>query len=387
MKVVIAFDKFKGTLSATEACHIAAAYFSARGMQVVEKPMADGGEGTAESLLAANAGTWIPVDVTGPLPAMRVRAGFAWFPATHTALIEMATASGLALLKPEQRNPLATTTRGTGELIDAAMRHGASSILLAIGGSATNDGGIGAAIALGWRFFDAQDNELAPVGASLIKIVRLAPPPPRLLPPVEVLCDVTNPLFGPQGAAAVFGPQKGATPHMVAELDAGLRNLAGVIARSLGQNVDSLPGGGAAGGLGAGAVAFMSARLISGITAVMQACRLEDAIRTADYVITGEGALDRQSLMGKVLSGVLKLAQRHGVRVAVIAGRIDLTEHELRVAGISHALALIDGATSAETAMSNARAMFAVRAKTLAEILSPNTPALQHSITPGGFQP
>lgn len=371
MKVVVAFDKFRGTLSAAGACHIAAASFSGRGAQVVEKPLADGGEGTAESMLAANGGAWIPLDVTGPLPGMRVRAGFAWFPVTKTALIEMATASGLALLKPEQRNPLAATTRGTGELIDAAIRHGASSILLAIGGSATNDGGIGAATALGWRFLDAQDNELPPVGASLTKVAQIVPPPPRQFPPVDVLCDVTNPLFGPQGAAAVFGPQKGATPAMVAELDAGLRNLAGVIARSLGRNVDALPGGGAAGGLGAGAVAFMSARLVSGITSIMQAYRLEDAIRNADWVITGEGAIDRQSLMGKVLSGVLNLARRHGVRVAVIAGRIDLSTDELRAAGVAHALALVDGSTSAYEAMTNARAIFTDRANLLAAMLAP----------------
>jgi len=342
MKVVIAMDKFKGGLSAGDACRSVAAGLLATDPTVVcvQKPLADGGEGTAAALLAARpGGEWIPHTVAGPLPHRPVAAGYAWFPDDRTAVVEMAAANGLALLETCERNPLATSTRGTGELLQAAARRGARRILLAIGGSATVDGGIGAAAALGWRFLDASGNEVTPDGSHLRDIARIVPPAVSILPPVTVLCDVTNPLCGPQGAAAVFGPQKGATPDMVSILETGLRNLTARIRADLGRDLSAMPGGGAAGGLGAGAAAFFDAELAPGIDTIMTAARLHEALAGAAWCITGEGSFDRQSLAGKVVSGVAAAARQAGVPVIVIAGRVALEPAEFRRHGIHAALA------------------------------------------------
>ena len=342
MKIVIAMDKFKGGLSASDACRCVAEGLHQVEPAVccVEKPMADGGEGTAAALMATRPGSqWIPVTVAGPLPNSSVAAGFAWFPDDQTAVIEMAAASGLALVPAHERNPLLTTTYGTGQLLLEAARRGARRILLTIGGSATVDGGTGAAAALGWRFLDRNGRDLTPVGGGLLDICSIVPPAARLLPPVTVLCDVTNPLCGPQGAAVVFGPQKGATPAMVATLDAGLQNLAEIFRTQLGRDLTDLPDGGAAGGLGAGAVAFFDADLAPGIATVIAATRLDHALIDAAWCITGEGSFDSQSLAGKVISGVAAAAQQTNVPVVVIAGRVDLEPATFQPHGIHTALA------------------------------------------------
>ena len=326
MKLVLALDSFKGTLSAVEACDIVAEGVRAiqPAARLVVRPMADGGEGTADVFLRNLDGAWISKRVCGPLPERSVQAGFAWFPRTRTAVVEMAAASGLPLLPSRLRNPLKTTTRGTGQLLKAAATYPARRILLAVGGSATVDGGTGAAAALGWRFFDRAGRLVAPLGGNLLQIARIRPPRQLPLPRLRVLCDVVTPLCGPQGAARMFGPQKGATPRGVELLDRGLAHLADLIQRDLGRDVRLLPGGGAAGGLAAGAAAFFSAELVRGIDAVMATSRLARAVAGADWVITGEGRLDAQSWHGKVVSGVAAMARRYGVPVAMLAGSVQL---------------------------------------------------------------
>lgn len=344
MKIVLAFDSFKGCLSAEIACREAAFALTefASITQLIEKPMADGGEGTAAALLAARGGDWIPIPVTGPLPDMTVDAGYARLADGRTAVVETAAASGLTLLRPNQRNPLAATTLGTGELLRAAVDRGAESILLAAGGSATVDGGTGMAHAFGWRFFDAAGNELAPNGASLEHIVAIRPPAIHAFKPgqLTVLSDVTNPLCGPRGAARTFGPQKGATPELVERLDAGLANLALRLRAYAGIDLLALRGGGAAGGLAAGATGFFGAMIQSGVELIMNMTALGEALDGADWVITGEGSFDAQSLEGKVVSGVARMARTYGAKVAVFAGRIALESEAIREAGIDFAQAI-----------------------------------------------
>jgi glycerate kinase len=340
MKIVIAMDSFKGSLKARQACEITAKAIEkiAPESEIVLKPMADGGEGTAKVLMASAKGRWIKKTVTGPLPDMKVNTGFVWFEKEKIACIEMASASGLELLKKSQLNPLKTTTFGTGELIMASLKYKPKKILLAVGGSATIDGGVGAAIALGWKFLDALGSSVGLGGQSLRKIKRIVKPKHLKLPPVEVLCDVKNKLCGKNGAARIFGPQKGATKEMVNELDSGLKYLAQIIRKQLKRNVINLPSAGAAGGLAAGAAAFMNAKLVSGIDVVMSMSNLYEELKKSDWVITGEGSFDSQSLKGKVVSGIIKASRKTKTRVAVLAGRVKLSHKEYRKAGVTAAI-------------------------------------------------
>ena len=370
MKIVVALDKFKGSLTAPAACEIVRNTLLAAhpGAQIIVKPMADGGDGTADALHAALGGEWISRQVTGPLPEMLVTAKYLWLASEKLAVIEMAQASGLVLLKPEQRNPLLTTTHGTGELLADAMRHGAQRILLGIGGSATVDGGIGMARAGGWVFWDT-DRRLLKLysGGELERIATIEDPAwdPDVKDllfdeiPIDVLCDVDNPLCGKHGAAHVFGPQKGATPAMVEQLDNGLRHLAGIVKTQLGKDILNVPGAGAAGGLGGGAIAFLNARLVPGIETVMTASRLAEDLAGADWVITGEGQFDEQSLHGKVVAGVTALARKHAVKVAVLAGRVKLSETEWRQAGIEIAQAITPATLPTAEAMQRAPELLA----------------------------
>jgi glycerate kinase len=364
MKIVVALDKFKGSLTATRACEIVrAALLMARpGLQIVVKPMADGGDGTAEVLYSTLGGEWILQRVTGPLEAMPSTGKYLWIANRNWAVIEMATASGLILLRAEQCNPLRTTTHGTGELIRAAAERGARKILFGVGGSATVDGGVGAAMALGWRFFAANGRRIGQGGGELERIARIEPPANLKLPEIEVLCDVDNPLCGEHGAARVFGPQKGATPEMVERLDAGLRHLAKMVSEQLGKDIADVPGAGAAGGLAAGAMAFMDAKLVPGIDTVMSASGLEDALNGADWVITGEGRFDEQSLRGKVVSGVAKQARKLGVKVAVLAGSVTMPKAE----EVDVLLTMRKEGMSLDHAMANAEKLLAESTRELA---------------------
>jgi len=374
MKIVIAMDSFKGTVKAHEACVIVSDVISniLSDVIIVIKPMADGGEGTARAMIEAANGLWIPHIAMGPLREMRVEAGFAWF-ADRTALVEMATVSGLELLKSEQYNPLKTTTYGTGQLIKAAVLHGASKILLAVGGSATVDGGVGAAMALGFKFLDYHKNPVPLGGGGLDKIATIIRPEPSLLlnrdgkpVEVEVLCDVDNPLCGEHGAAEVYAPQKGATPQMVKQLERGLAHLAKLVREQLGREIENIPGAGAAGGLAAGAVAFMDATIVSGIETVMARSNLREELESADWVITGEGSFDRQSLSGKVISGILKMARRTNTRVAVIAGQVKIPEAEYKKLGITAAIAAKPDDMPLNEALKESRTLLASAAERFA---------------------
>ncbi len=368
MKVVIAMDSFKGTLKAYEACEIIAQAISesAPDVQLVIKPMADGGEGTARAMIKAANGRWVPQTVMGPLPDMQVEAGFAWFDDDRTALVEMASASGLELLSTEQMNPLNTTTYGTGQLIKAALKYGARKILLAVGGSATVDGGLGAATALGWKFLDHQDNPVHLGGADLEKITKIVRTENLSLVPVEVLCDVDNPLCGEHGAAKVYAPQKGATPQMVEQLEKGLAHLADIVRKQLQCDID-VPGAGAAGGLAAGAIVFMDATVVSGIETVMARSNIRAELESADWVITGEGSFDQQSLYGKVVSGILKMASQSHTRVAVLAGQVNIPPEEYEKIGIATAISCRDENMSLDYALKNSRELLFLAAKRFAK--------------------
>ena len=326
VKVVLAPDSFKESLSSVAAA-AAMAEGVRRALAEVEidcVPMADGGEGTVEALVSATGGSYRKVQVHDPL-GREIEASFGLLGDGDCAVIEMAAASGLALVEPQLRNPLLTSTRGTGELILAGLEAGVSRIILGIGGSATVDGGTGMARALGVRFLDSAGNELHEGGASLteletidttgldgrVKDVR-----------IEVACDVTNPLTGRLGAARIFGPQKGATPQMVQRLENGLCRLGKKIAEQLGQHVAELPGAGAAGGLGAGLVGFLGGRLRSGVELVIDAVGLKDRLAGARLCLTGEGKLDGQSAHGKTVAGVGRLARSMNVPAVVLAGTI-----------------------------------------------------------------
>lgn len=358
MKVVVAMDSFKGSMRAVEACRAVR-----RGLLAVRpraavlvKPMADGGEGTAEAVRGARDGRWIARQTMGPLPEHSVEAGYVWLPGGE-ALVEMASASGLERLEPHERDPLRTTTFGTGELLAAAAERGARRVWLGIGGSATVDGGVGAALAVGWRILDAEGARVGLGGAALEDVVELHAPISsewRRFPRIDVLCDVDNPLLGPRGAARVFGPQKGATPEQVRRLEAGLANLAERVEACLGIDVRDLPGAGAAGGLGAGAVAFFGATLVSGVDAVMEAIGLEEALRGADWVITGEGRFDEQSLFGKVVSGVARRAAEAGIPVAVLAGQVEVSAELARRHGVEAVESAAPAGLRAEDAMRRA---------------------------------
>ncbi|MCP4258146.1 MAG: glycerate kinase [Planctomycetes bacterium] len=366
MKVVIATDSFKGTLKAYEACEIIAKAIAeiTPDTQLVIKPMADGGEGTARAMIKAAKGQWIPKTVMGSLPDMQVEAGFAWFD-DKTALVEMASASGLELLSARQMNPLKTTTYGTGQLIKAALEYGALKILLAVGGSATVDGGLGAAMALGWKFLDNQNNPIPLGGADLEKITTIVRPENVKLVPLEVLCDCDNPLCGEQGAAKVYGPQKGATEKMVEQLEKGLAHLADLVGKQLGRDIN-VPGAGAAGGLAGGAIAFMNADVVSGIETIMAHSNLLGELESAEWVITGEGSFDRQSLYGKVISGVLKAAVQSQTHLAVLAGQVDIPQQEYQKIGITAAISCKDENMSLDYALENSRELLYTAAKRFA---------------------
>ncbi|HWQ96786.1 MAG TPA: glycerate kinase [Clostridia bacterium] len=322
-KIAVVSDSFKGSLTSSEICAIVAkqaeAFFPA--CEIVGLPVADGGEGTVDSFLECLEGEKVAVEVAGPyldrVPSFYGRFG-------ETAIIEMAAAAGLPMVG-ERMNPARTTTYGVGELMRHALAYGAKKIILALGGSATNDGGCGAAAAMGTRFFNAAGEEFVPVGGTLSQIARIDnAETKRLLHGVEVvaMCDIDNPMHGQRGAACVFSPQKGADAEMVRQLDAELIALDQTITRELGLRVAEIPGAGAAGAMGAGAVAFFGASLKPGIETVLDTVRFEERVAGADFVITGEGRLDSQSLRGKVVIGVSRRAKRLDIPVFAVVGDV-----------------------------------------------------------------
>jgi len=331
-KILIALDKYKGNLSAMEICKIIGNSIKEmdKNIEVILNPMADGGEGTVDTLVGSLKGKYISLYVTGPL-GDKIKSRFGIIN-NKIAVIEMSAASGLWLIPTEKRNPMETTTYGTGELIGKAMEIGCKKIIIGIGGSATNDGGMGMAQALGVKFYDKNSNLLGFGGKELIKINRIDMSDRNLLLKdtiIEVACDVDNPLFGKNGAAYIYAPQKGADEKMVQELDKGLLNFAEVIKKDLVLNVAELKGAGAAGGLGAGLVAFLNAKLKNGVDIVMEATGIENKMRDVDLVITGEGAFDRQTFFGKSPYGVAILAKKYKKPVITINGSVNVSRDEI----------------------------------------------------------
>lgn len=340
MHILIAADSFKDALDAPGVCHaiergILAAMPNAH---IRCFPLADGGEGTAQILIFHSGGQQVQCTVKDPL-FRPVQAIYGLSGNGETAFIEMAQASGLQLLAPESRNPLYTTTFGTGELIADALQRGARNIVLGIGGSATNDGGMGMAAALGLRFLDADGLSLEPVGQNLGKVHRIAGRL-NINTRVEVICDVDNPLFGPTGAAQVYAPQKGADEAAVAELDAGLAHFAGLLHEYSGKEIAHLPGAGAAGGLGAGAMAFLDAQMRRGIEAVMEYTGFETALAGIDLIVTGEGKIDRQTHHGKLIRGICAMAKVHGIPVIAFCGALDASASDIRELGLLAAFSI-----------------------------------------------
>ncbi|EMR06521.1 Glycerate kinase [Bhargavaea cecembensis DSE10] len=324
MNILIAIDSFKGSLTSAEAGEAAAAGIRAANpdAEIEVVPLADGGEGTVEALVQATGGELVRARVTGPL-GEPVNAAYGILGDGTTAVIEIAEACGLPLIPEADRNPLEATSYGVGELILDAASRGARSLIVGLGGSATNDAGVGMLQALGCRFLDGAGEEV-PRGGAALGAIRSADvsglhPDIQSLD-IQVACDVNNPLHGEQGAAYIYGPQKGATPEMVEELDSGLRNFAEVVEKELGKDIQEIPGAGAAGGLGAAFAGLLDAELRSGIELVLDTIGLEEKVRPADFVITGEGRMDAQSSMGKAAMGVAGLAEKHGVPVIALAG-------------------------------------------------------------------
>jgi glycerate kinase len=355
MRVVVAPDKFKGSLTAIEA-----ATAVARGVKradpaatIDQVPMADGGEGTVDALVAATGGSYREARVTGPL-GEPVVARFGMLGDARTAVIEMAAASGLVLVPPARRDPLASTTRGTGELLLAAIAAGAHRVIVGIGGSATNDGGAGLGQALGFRLLDAAGHELAPGGGNLGRLDRtdVSGRRPELDGvEIDVACDVSNPLCGPSGASAVYGPQKGASAAMIQSLDANLQKFAAVLARDLGVDIVDLPGSGAAGGLGGGLVAFAAGKLRPGVDLVMDAVNLSNRLVDADLCLTGEGTLDNQSAFGKTAVGVGRLARSLGCPTLALVGSVGPGADAVLKAGIDAYFTICPGPVSLDEAM------------------------------------
>lgn len=325
-KILLIPDSFKGTLSSAEVCRVLRECVERRlpGCEVRAIPVADGGEGSVDAFLAALGGKKLPARVAGPF-FEPVESFYGLTDGGETAVIEMAACAGLPLAGA-RRDPALATTYGVGELIALAVEGGARKIILGLGGSATNDAGCGAAAALGVRFYDREGRAFVPTGGTLGEVERIDAAPAReRLRGVEItaMCDIDNPMYGENGAAHVFGPQKGAGPEQVRALDAGLRRLSGVMLRELGRDYSALPGAGAAGAMGAGVTAFLGARLQSGIEAVLDAVDFDRAAADADLIFTGEGRLDSQSLRGKVVIGVARRAKRLGKPVVALVGGVE----------------------------------------------------------------
>lgn len=378
--IVLAPDSFKESMTAKEAC-----IAMEKGIKKVDPsitcihvPMADGGEGTMQSLVDATDGHIFAIPVRGPL-GNEIEALYGISGDGETGILEMASASGIGLVEPALRNPLLTTTYGTGQLIKACLDKGVKNLIIGIGGSATNDGGAGVIQALGGKLYDEAGNELGFGGGELGKLARIdvSGMDPRLKKiQVQIACDVTNPLCGMNGASHVFGSQKGATPEMIEQLDHNLRNYARVIKEQFHQDIADIPGSGAAGGLGAGLMVFLNGELKKGIDLVIEATGLEEKIKFADMVWTGEGSIDSQTQYGKTPFGVAMLAKKYHKPVIALAGRVGENVDVLYDKGIDVIFSIMRGACSLEEALEKGKENIELTAESIVRFvylkLTPN---------------
>lgn len=354
MKVVVAIDSLKGSLSSIEAgLAIKEGILNVTDAEVVIKPLADGGEGTTEAFVEGFGGEYISIVVTGPL-GIPVTATYGYLEQNKMAIIEMAAASGITLIKDGEKNPMEATTYGVGELIKDAIKRGCHQFILGIGGSATNDGGIGMLTALGFEFLNTKGESVSCNGAGLAHIVSIKTD--KVLPELQgckfkVACDVNNPLYGLNGATYVFGPQKGVTNEMKDILDNGMKNYANMTKKYMKNDYVEAPGAGAAGGLGFACISYLNAELTPGISLVLDAIKLEKDLKDTDYVITGEGRLDYQTAMGKAPIGVAKLAKKYNAKVIALAGSITKDVTRCNEEGIDACFSILTQVVSLDEAM------------------------------------
>ncbi len=372
MRFLFASDSFKGTITSEQSIRLLteAANKVFPGCETAGVPVADGGEGTVEAVVEATKGSWRRLMVHGPL--MEDVEGFYGVFHGDSAVIEMAAASGLPMVPAEKRNPLHTTTYGTGELIWDALEQGLRKLSIAIGGSATNDGGMGAMRALGIRFLDAEGKELMGFGSDLAKVADIDVSglnPAVKEAQITVMCDVTNPLTGPDGATYTFGKQKGGTPEILDELEAGMKNYAAVMRDRLGIDVEHQPGAGAAGGLGAALCGFLHATLKSGIDTVLDLIGFDGLLEGTDLVVTGEGRIDWQSAFGKVPSGIGQRCKAKGIPAVALVGGMGQEAEKIFEFGIESILPTINGAMDIEEACDRAEELYADAAERMFRML------------------
>lgn len=375
MKVVVAIDSLKGSLSSIEAGNtIKSAILSVKpDASVIVKPLADGGEGTTDAFIEGLGGEKTELSVTGPLGAP-VNAYYGYLPQTNTAIMEMASAAGITLIPENEKNPLLATTYGVGEMIRHAIGKGCRNFIIGIGGSATNDGGIGMLKALGYSFLDENGQDVGEGGQALSKVMSIDAS--HICPELsecnfQVACDVNNPLCGSNGATYIYGPQKGVTEEMKEELDRGMAHFAQITEHVLNNHFSEAEGAGAAGGLGFALLSYLNARLTPGIELILEAIELEKEVQDADIVITGEGRLDHQTAMGKAPVGVARLAKKYGARVIAFAGSVTKDAGACNDAGIDAFFPIVRGVTTLEEAMKpdNARANMAATVEQVFRLL------------------
>ncbi len=357
MKIVLAPDKFKGSLTGNEFCDAVTNGIKKRMpfAEIIRLPLADGGDGTIEILADPLQGELISMTVNNPL-FRPIKATYLWIEAKQTAFIEMAEASGMKLLKSGEQNCRKTTTFGTGEMILSAIEKGAKTIILGIGGSATNDCGIGMATALGYKFLDENGQEIVPIGENLSKIQQIETKNVhQQLHSItfQIACDVTNPLHGLHGAAYVYAAQKGASKSDIELLNNGLIHISKILQKQFNIDVQHIEGSGAAGGMGAGTTVFLNGQLTSGIKLVKELVDFDQNIKNADWIITGEGKLDAQTFSGKTIIGVIESAKKQQIPVAVFCGKIELHEKAIHQMGIQYAAALLEVAKNQDDAIQN----------------------------------
>ena len=375
MKGVVAIDSLNGSLSSIEAGNtIKSAILSVKpDASVIVKPLADGGEGTTDAFIEGLGGEKTELSVTGPLGAP-VNAYYGYLPQTNTAIMEMASAAGITLIPENEKNPLLATTYGVGEMIRHAIGKGCRNFIIGIGGSATNDGGIGMLKALGYSFLDENGQDIGEGGQALSKVMSIDAS--HICPELsecnfQVACDVNNPLCGSNGATYIYGPQKGVTEEMKEELDRGMAHFAQITEHVLNNHFSEAEGAGAAGGLGFALLSYLNARLTPGIELILEAIELEKEVQDADIVITGEGRLDHQTAMGKAPVGVARLAKKYGARVIAFAGSVTKDAGACNDAGIDAFFPIVRGVTTLEEAMKpdNARANMAATVEQVFRLL------------------